>query len=225
LQRIKNVVIKTDPTSNAGNSITAFILDTKTEGFSATKIPDKMGMRGSDTGSLHFDNVKIPEKNILLGEGAGAFVLMRGLNVERLLGAALPIGIMQAVIDTAFPYVHERHQFGKPVGKNQLMQGKMAEMYSTLAACRAYTYTMLKAAENNVDDMSNHDCAALVYYVSEKCVQVALEGIQMLGGNGYINDYPVGRYLRDAKLMEIGAGTTEVRKIILGRYFNEIFSE
>ncbi|CBY21450.1 unnamed protein product [Oikopleura dioica] len=214
---------KTDPTSNAGDSITAFIVDTDAEGFTANHIPEKMGMRGSPTGDLHFDNVKVPKENILLGEGAGAFVLMRGLNIERLLGAAMPVGIMQAVVDQSFPYAHERKQFGRPIGKFQLMQGKMAEMYSSLSACRAYTYSMLKSADQDPEAMSNHECASLIMFVSDACTKVALEGIQILGGNGYVNDYPVNRYMRDAKLMEIGAGTTEVRKVILGRYFNDYF--
>ena len=182
-----------------------------------------MGMRGSPTGDLHFDNVKVPKENVLLGEGAGAFVLMRGLNIERLLGAAMPVGIMQAVVDQSFPYAHERKQFGRPIGKFQLMQGKMAEMYSSLSACRAYTYSMLKSADQDPEAMSNHECASLIMFVSDACTKVALEGIQILGGNGYVNDYPVNRYMRDAKLMEIGAGTTEVRKVILGRYFNDFF--
>jgi len=212
---------KTDPTSNGGGSLTAFILDTKTEGFTANHIPGKLGMRGSPTGDLSLDNVKIPADCVLGGEGWGAAVLMSGLNIERILAAAVPVGIAQAAIDCAFPYAHERKQFDTPIGEFQLIQGKMADMYTELSACRSYLYNIARDADKR--EPTNHECAGLVLYCAEKATKIALDAIQILGGNGYINDYPTGRYVRDAKLWEIGAGTSEVRRVIVGRYFNSLF--
>lgn len=160
------------------------------------------------------------EANILGKYNHGVYVLMSGLDLERLLLAAGPVGIMQAVIDCSFPYIHDRKQFGKAVGEFQLMQGKMADMYTRLSACRTYMYTVARACDNG--KFSNRDCAGIILYAAENATQVALDGIQLLGGNGYINDYPTGRFLRDAKLYEIGAGTSEVRRWLIGRSFNEL---
>lgn len=226
---------KTDPTRSDGKSVTAFIIDTRTEGFTANHIHGKLGMRGSPTGDLHFDNMKVPATSVLRGEGQGAAVLMSGLNIERILAAAVPIGIAQAALDCAIPYAHDRKQFGKRIGEFQLLQGKMADMYTTLSACRSYLYNVARHAE--LHEPTNHECAGLVLYCAEKSTQICLDAIQILGGNGYskytsvvfcasffsVNDYPVGRYLRDAKLWEIGAGTSEVRRLIIGRYFNQMY--
>lgn len=215
---------RTDPTSKGSKSITAFAIDVRElEGFTATPIPGKMGVRGSYTGELHFDNVKIPASAVLGAEGKGAAVLMKGLNVERLTGAAGAVGYMQAACDCAFPYAHERKQFGVPIGEFQMMQSKMAEMYAQLSATRAYLYALLKAADKDQKTLTNHDCAAVLMYGAEQATKVSLEAIQILGGNGYTNAYPAERIMRDCKIGEIGAGTTEVRKLILGRHFNALY--
>lgn len=197
------VYAKTDV--NAGSKgITAFIIEKGMPGFTTGKKLDKLGMRGSNTCELIFEDCKVPAENVLGGEGKGVRVLMSGLDYERLVLAAGPVGLMQAAMDVVVPYVHERKQFGTSIGEFQLMQGKLADMYTDLAACRSYLYTAARAADEG--NTSRKDCAGVILYCAEKATQVALQAIQTLGGNGYINDYPTGRLLRDAKLYEIGAG-------------------
>jgi isovaleryl-CoA dehydrogenase len=200
--------------------ITAFIFETDTPGFSVAQKLDKLGMRGSNTGELVFENCAVPAENILRDEGAGIKVLMSGLDYERAVLAAGPLGIMQAALDAVLPYVHERQQFGQPIGTFQLMQGKLADMYTTLCACRAYCYAVAQACDRG--ETTRKDAAGAILYCAEKATWMALEAIQCLGGNGYINDYPTGRLLRDAKLYEIGAGTSEIRRMLIGR---ELFNE
>jgi isovaleryl-CoA dehydrogenase len=213
------VYAKTD--AEAGpKGITAFIVETKAKGFSVAQKLDKLGMRGSNTGELVFNDCEVPLENVLQAEGKGVNVLMSGLDYERAILAAGPLGIMQAAMDAVVPYVHERKQFGQPIGTFQLMQGKIADMYSTLSACRAYCYAVAKACDRN--QITRKDAAGVILYCAEKATWMALEAIQCLGGNGYINDYPTGRLLRDAKLYEIGAGTSEIRRMLIGR---EIFNE
>ncbi|MEZ5832473.1 MAG: isovaleryl-CoA dehydrogenase [Dongiaceae bacterium] len=213
------VYAKTD--AEAGpKGITAFIVETKTKGFQVAQKLDKLGMRGSNTGELVFNECEVPAENVLQAEGKGVNVLMSGLDYERAILAAGPLGIMQAAMDVALPYVHERKQFGQPIGTFQLMQGKIADMYSTLSACRAYCYAVAKACDRG--QVTRKDAAGVILYCAEKATWMALEAIQCLGGNGYINDYPTGRLLRDAKLYEIGAGTSEIRRMLIGR---EIFNE
>ncbi|GBN71879.1 Isovaleryl-CoA dehydrogenase, mitochondrial [Araneus ventricosus] len=188
------------------------------EGFSVGKPLDKLGMRGSPTGELIFEDCKVPAENLLGAEGKGVYVLMSGLDVERLVLAAGPVGIMQACCDVAFDYVHHRKQFGHRIGEFQLIQGKIADMYTTLNACRAYLYSVARAADQG--HMNSNACAGVILYCAEKATQMALNAIQCLGGNGYINDYVTGRLLRDAKLFEIGGGTSEIRRMIIGRVLN-----
>ncbi|MDZ7627095.1 MAG: isovaleryl-CoA dehydrogenase [Parvularculaceae bacterium] len=211
------VYAKTDP--NAGpRGITAFIVEKGQKGFTAAQKLDKLGMRGSDTGELVFEDCEVPEENIVGTLNGGVGVLMSGLDYERVVLSAGPIGIMQACMDTVIPYVHERKQFDKPIGSFQLVQGKLADMYTTMNACRAYVYAVAAACDRG--ETTRQDAAGCILYAAEKATQVALDAIQLLGGNGYINDYPTGRYLRDAKLYEIGAGTSEIRRMLIGR---EIF--
>lgn len=200
--------------------ITAFIIEKTMAGFSTGLKLDKLGMRGSNTGELIFDNCEVPADNILGSEGGGVKVLMSGLDVERVVLAGGPIGIMAAAMDIVVPYVHEREQFGKPIGTFQLMQGKLADMYTTMNACRSYVYAVARACDQG--NITRKDSAGCILYAAEKGTQMALEAIQCLGGNGYINDYATGRLLRDAKLYEIGAGTSEIRRMLIGR---EIFNE
>ncbi|UCH18885.1 MAG: isovaleryl-CoA dehydrogenase [Burkholderiales bacterium] len=206
-------------------SITAFIVEKGMKGFSAAQKLDKLGMRGSHTGEMVFDNVEVPAENILGALNGGAKVLMSGLDYERAVLAAGPIGIMQAVMDNVVPYVHDRKQFGQSIGEFQLIQGKLADMYTVLQAGRAFCYTIGK----NLDLLGaehvrrvRKDCASVILWCAEKATWMAGEGIQIFGGNGYINDYPLGRLWRDAKLYEIGAGTSEVRRMLIGR---ELFTE
>jgi isovaleryl-CoA dehydrogenase len=213
------VYVKTDIEAGS-KGITAFIIERGMEGFSSAQKLDKLGMRGSNTGELIFNNCKVPVANILGKEGEGVKVLMSGLDYERVVLAAGPVGIMAAAMDIVVPYMHEREQFGKPIGTFQLMQGKLADMYTTMSACRSYVYAVARACDNG--QVTRKDSAGCILYAAEKATQVALEAIQCLGGNGYINDYPTGRLLRDAKLYEIGAGTSEIRRMLIGR---EIFSE
>jgi isovaleryl-CoA dehydrogenase len=213
------VYVKTDIEAGS-KGITAFIIERGMEGFSSAQKLDKLGMRGSNTGELIFNNCKVPVANILGKEGEGVKVLMSGLDYERVVLAAGPVGIMAAAMDIVVPYMHEREQFGKPIGTFQLMQGKLADMYTTMNACRSYVYAVARACDNG--QVTRKDSAGCILYAAEKATQVALEAIQCLGGNGYINDYPTGRLLRDAKLYEIGAGTSEIRRMLIGR---EIFSE
>ncbi|XP_007561202.1 isovaleryl-CoA dehydrogenase, mitochondrial [Poecilia latipinna] len=214
------VYAKTDPEAHQ-KGITAFIVEKGMPGFSTAQKLDKLGMRGSNTCELIFEDCKIPEKNILGSLNKGVYVMMSGLDLERLVLAAGPVGIMQSVLDAAVPYLHVREAFGQKIGHFQLMQGKMADMYTRLSSCRQYLYNVARACDKG--HFSSKDCAGVILYCAENATQVALDGIQCLGGNGYINDYPVGRFLRDAKLYEIGAGTSEVRRIIIGRAFNSMF--
>lgn len=212
------VYAKTDSKAGA-KGITAFLVE-KEFGFTTAQKLDKLGMRGSNTGELVFENVEVPEENILGEVNKGVNVLMSGLDYERAVLAAGPTGIMQACMDAVIPYVHERKQFGKAIGEFELMQGKMADMYTTMNATKAYVYAVGKACDRG--ETTRKDAAGVILYAAEKATWMALEAIQTLGGNGYTNDYPVGRYLRDAKLYEIGAGTSEIRRMLIGR---ELFNE
>lgn len=213
------VYAKTDMEAGP-RGITAFLIEKGFKGFSTAQKLDKLGMRGSDTCELVFENCEVPEENILGGVGRGVNVLMSGLDYERSVLAAGPLGIMQACMDVVVPYLHERKQFGQPIGQFQLMQGKVADMYTTLNASRAYVYAVANACSRG--ETSRKDCAGAILYAAEKATWMALEAIQCLGGNGYINEYPTGRFLRDAKLYEIGAGTSEIRRMLIGR---ELFNE
>ncbi|XP_055337016.1 isovaleryl-CoA dehydrogenase, mitochondrial-like [Paramacrobiotus metropolitanus] len=213
------VYAKTDAQAKPQHSITAFLVDKGTPGFKTAQKLDKLGMRGSNTCELVFEDCKVPAENVLGQINKGVYVLMSGLDTERLILSAGPVGIMQACCDTTFDYVHQRKQFGKQIGTFQLMQGKMADMYTTLSACRSYVYNVARACD--AGHFSSKDCAGAILYAAESATQVALQAIQALGGNGYINDYPTGRYLRDAKLYEIGAGTSEVRRSLIGRRLND----
>ncbi len=208
------VYAKTDPAAGP-RGITAFIVEKGMKGFSVSPKLDKLGMRGSDTAELVFEDCEIPEENVIGGVGLGANVLMSGLDYERAVLAAGPLGIMQAALDIVLPYVHERKQFGQPIGTFQLVQGKIADMYVTLNAARAYVYTVARACDR--DETTREDAAGAILYAAEAATRVALDAIQLLGGNGYINDYATGRLLRDAKLYEIGAGTSEIRRMLIGR--------
>ncbi|MBZ9885604.1 isovaleryl-CoA dehydrogenase [Mesorhizobium sp. CA10] len=213
------VYAKTDPERHA-RGITAFIVEKTMAGFSVAQKLDKLGMRGSNTGELVFEDVEVPFENVLHEEGRGVEVLMSGLDYERAVLSGGPIGLMAACLDVAVPYVHERKQFGQPIGTFQLVQGKLADMYSTMNAARAYVYAVAAACDRG--ETSRKDAAGCVLFAAEKATQMALDAIQLLGGNGYINDYPTGRLLRDAKLYEIGAGTSEIRRWLIGR---EIMAE
>jgi isovaleryl-CoA dehydrogenase len=213
------VYAKTDPDAGA-RGITAFLIEKGMKGFSTAQKLDKLGMRGSDTCELVFEDCEVPEENVLGQVGKGVNVLMSGLDYERVVLAAGPLGIMQAALDTVMPYVHERRQFGQAIGEFQLVQGKLADMYVGLNACRAYVYAVAKACDRG--ETTREDAAGAILYAAEKATKVALDAIQLLGGNGYINDYPTGRLLRDAKLYEIGAGTSEIRRMLIGR---ELFAK
>ncbi|CAL8286937.1 unnamed protein product [Lota lota] len=214
------VYAKTNPAAHQ-KGITAFIVEKGMPGFSTAQKLDKLGMRGSNTCELLFEDCKVPAKNVLGPLNKGVYVMMSGLDIERLVLASGPIGIMQAVLDFAVPYLHVREAFGQKIGHFQLMQGKMADMYTRLSCCRQYLYNVARACDKG--HFSSMDCAGVILYCAENATQVALDGIQCLGGNGYINDYPMGRFLRDAKLYEIGAGTSEVRRLIIGRAFNAMY--
>ncbi len=213
------VYAKTDPDAGS-RGITAFLIERGMAGFSTAQKLDKLGMRGSNTCELIFEDTEVPYENVLGEEGRGVQVLMSGLDYERVVLAAGPIGIMQACLDVVVPYVHEREQFGQPIGTFQLIQGKLADMYVTTSSCRAYVYAVAAACDRG--QTTRKDAAGCILLAAEKATQMALEAIQCLGGNGYINDYPTGRLLRDAKLYEIGAGTSEIRRMLIGR---EIFTE
>ncbi len=213
------VYAKTDPTAGS-RGITAFIVEKTFKGFSASKKLDKLGMRGSDTSELVFEDCQVPAENVLGVVGNGVNVLMSGLDYERAVLAAGPLGLMQACLDLVIPYLHQRSQFGQPIGRFQLMQAKLADMYVTLNAAKAYVYAVAKACDRG--ETSREDAAGAILYAAERATWMALEAIQCLGGNGYINDYPTGRLLRDAKLYEIGAGTSEIRRMLIGR---EIFDK
>ncbi|MBO6635039.1 isovaleryl-CoA dehydrogenase [Parvibaculum sp.] len=213
------VYAKTDAAAGP-KGITPFLIEKGFKGFSVGQKLDKLGMRGSSTAELVFENCEVPEENVLGKLNEGVRVLMSGLDYERAVLAAGPLGIMQACMDAVVPYVHERKQFGEPIGTFQLMQGKLADMYSTMNACRAYVYAVAKACDRG--QTTRKDAAGAILYAAEKATWMALEAIQALGGNGYINDYATGRLLRDAKLYEIGAGTSEIRRMLIGR---ELFNE
>jgi isovaleryl-CoA dehydrogenase len=213
------VYAKTDPAAGP-RGITAFLIEKGFPGFSTAQKLDKLGMRGSNTCELVFEDCEVPAENVLSTEGRGVNVLMSGLDYERAVLAAGPLGIMQACMDAVIPYVHERKQFGQAIGEFQLMQGKLADMYTTMNAARAYVYTVAKACDRG--QTTRKDAAGAILFAAEKATWMALEAIQALGGNGYINDYPTGRLLRDAKLYEIGAGTSEIRRMLIGR---ELFAE
>ena len=208
------VYAKTEPTMGS-RGITAFIIEREMKGFSVAQKLDKLGMRGSNTGELVFDNVEVPFENVLGVENKGVEVLMSGLDYERTVLAAGPLGIMAACLDVAVPYVQQRRQFGQAIGDFQLVQGKLADMYVTMNAARAYVYASAGACDRG--ETARKDAAGCILFAAEKATQMALDALQLLGGNGYINDYPTGRLLRDAKLYEIGAGTSEIRRWLIGR--------
>ena len=213
------VYAKTDPSAGS-RGITAFLIEKEFKGFSTSQKLDKLGMRGSNTCELVFVNCEVPEENVLGGVGRGVNVLMSGLDYERSVLAAGPIGIMQACMDVVLPFIHDRKQFGEPIGSFQLMQGKIADMYTTMNACKAYVYAVAAACDRG--ETARKDAAGAILYAGEKATWMALEAIQCLGGAGYTNEAPTGRLLRDAKLYEIGAGTSEIRRWLIGR---ELFEE
>ena len=213
------IYAKTDPDAGP-RGMTAFIVEAGFKGFCTAQKLDKLGMRGSDTCELIFEDCEVPEENVLGKVGKGVNVLMSGLDYERAVLAAGPLGIMQACMDIVVPYVHDREQFGQPIGTFQLMQGKLADMYVTMNACKAYVYAVAQACDRG--ETTRKDAAGAILYAGEKATWMALEAIQTLGGNGYVNEYPTGRLLRDAKLYEIGAGTSEIRRMLIGR---ELFEE
>jgi isovaleryl-CoA dehydrogenase len=213
------VYAKTDATAGA-RGITAFLVEKKFKGFSTAQKLDKLGMRGSDTGEIVFQDCEVPEENVLGAVGNGVNILMSGLDYERVVLAAGPLGLMQAAIDLVIPYIHDRKQFGQSIGRFQLMQAKIADMYVGMNAAKAYVYAVAKACDEG--RTTREDAAGAILFASERATQIALEAIQTLGGNGYINEFPAGRLLRDAKLYEIGAGTSEIRRMLIGR---EIFEK
>ncbi|MEH6478086.1 MAG: isovaleryl-CoA dehydrogenase [Sneathiella sp.] len=213
------VYAKTDPEAGP-RGISAFIIEKGFKGFSTAQKLDKLGMRGSNTCELVFEDCEVPEENMLGPLNGGVRILMSGLDYERVVLSAGPLGIMDACMDVVIPYIHEREQFGQAIGTFQLMQGKVADMYSTMNACKAYVYTVAKACDRG--ETARKDAAGVILYAAEKATWMALEAIQALGGNGYINEFPAGRLLRDAKLYEIGAGTSEIRRMLIGR---ELFNE
>ena len=195
--------------------ITAFLIEKGFKGFSTAQKLDKLGMRGSDTCELVFEDCEVPEENVLGDVGGGVTILMSGLDYERVVLAAGPLGIMQACMDVVMPYIHERRQFGQAIGEFQLVQGKVADMYVAMNASKAYVYAVAKACDRG--ETTREDAAGAILYAAENATRMALDAVQLLGGNGYINDYPTGRFLRDAKLYEIGAGTSEIRRMLIGR--------
>ncbi|MCQ4158331.1 isovaleryl-CoA dehydrogenase [Roseomonas sp. GC11] len=213
------VYARTDPTPGP-RGISAFLVEKGFPGFSVGRKLDKLGMRGSNTGELVFQDCRVPLENRLGEEGQGVSILMSGLDYERAVLAGGPLGIMRACLDVVLPYVHQRRQFGRPIGEFQLMQGKLADMYTQMNAARAYVYTVARACDHG--QVTRKDSAGAILYAAERATALALEAIQCLGGNGYINDYATGRLLRDAKLYEIGAGTSEIRRMLIGR---ELFAE
>lgn len=214
------VYARTAPKSTTGHGITAFLIEKSFPGFRTAQKLDKLGMRGSNTCELVFESCEVPEENVLGRLNHGVRVLMSGLDYERTLLAAGPVGIMQACLDLVMPYVHERKQFDQPIGAFQFIQGKLADMYTDLNASRSYLYAVAKACDQGL--VSRKDAASVILYTAERATQMALQTIQILGGNGYVNEYPAGRLLRDAKLYEIGAGTSEIRRMLIGR---ELFKE
>jgi isovaleryl-CoA dehydrogenase len=213
------VYARTDPDAGA-RGITAFLIEKDFKGFTTAQKLDKLGMRGSDTCELVFSDCEVPEENILGGLNDGWTVLISGLDYERVVLAAGPLGIMQACVDVVMPYIHERKQFGRSIGEFELVQGKVADMHVTMNAAKAYVYTVAKACDRG--ETTREDAAGAILFAAEAATRSALDAIQLLGGNGYVNDYPVGRLLRDAKLYEIGAGTSEIRRMLIGR---ELFNK
>ncbi|GME22761.1 Acyl-CoA dehydrogenase conserved site [Neofusicoccum parvum] len=225
------VYAKTTPDA-ASKGITAFVVETTAKGFSCARKLDKLGMRGSNTGELAFEDVFVPDENVLGQVDKGVRVLMEGLDLERLVLSAGPLGIMQSVLDTVLPYAHTRTQFGQPIAHNQLVQGKLADMHTKLQASRAYTYAVAAQVDRHAADIASgayviptQDCAGAILYAAERASECAADGVQLMGGMGYMNEVPAGRYLRDAKLYEIGAGTSEVRRMVIGRVFNRLYKE
>jgi len=215
------LVVYAKTEKDAGSKgITAFIIEKNFKGFSVGEKLDKLGMRGSNTGELIFDNCEVPEENVLGEVNKGAQVLMSGLDYERVVLAGGPLGVMQNCWDIIVPYVHERKQFNQPIGSFQLIQGKLADIYTGMNACKSYVYNVAQSCDRK--ETTRKDSAGAILYAAEKCTEITLEAIQILGGNGYTNDYPVARLLRDSKLYEIGAGTSEIRRMLIGR---EIFNE
>lgn len=217
------VYAKTEPEKKS-KGITAFIVEKTMDGFSVARKLDKLGMRGSNTGELVFDNVFVPQENVLGKINKGVTVLMEGLDLERLVLSAGPLGIMQACLDLVLPYTHQRKQFDTPIAHNQLVQGKLADMYTKLQAARAYTYTTAKTVDEE-GRIRTQDCAGAILYAAERATECGLDAIQLMGGNGYVNEIPAGRLLRDAKLYEIGAGTSEIRRMVIGRAFNKEYAD
>ncbi|KAI4172485.1 MAG: hypothetical protein LQ343_003575 [Gyalolechia ehrenbergii] len=218
------VYAKTEP-DKGSKGITAFILDTSSPGFSCARKLDKLGMRGSNTGEIVFENVFIPSENVLGEVNRGVKVLMEGLDIERLVLSAGPIGIMQSALSLSLPYTHTRTQFSTPIAHNQLIQAKLADMHVALSASRAYTYATARALDDHPEGkVETKDCAGAILFAAERATQVALDAVQLLGGVGYVNEVPAGRLVRDAKLYEIGAGTSEVRRMVIGRAFNREFA-
>ncbi|RAK80885.1 isovaleryl-CoA dehydrogenase [Aspergillus fijiensis CBS 313.89] len=222
------VYAKTEP-EKGSKGITAFVVEKEFQGFSCARKLDKLGMRGSNTGELVFEDVFVPKENVLGEVNRGVKVLMEGLDLERLVLSAGPLGIMQAALDLVLPYTHVRKQFGTPIAHNQLIQGKLADMHTKLAASRAYTYATARQIDNSAGSPSGaiirtQDCAGAILYAAERATECALDAIQLMGGNGYINEIPAGRLLRDAKLYEIGAGTSEIRRMVIGRAFNKEYA-
>jgi isovaleryl-CoA dehydrogenase len=215
------VYAKTDPKAGS-KGISAFIIEKAMKGFSCSRKLDKLGMRGSNTGELVFDNVFVPKENLLGKLNSGVYILMSGLDYERLVLTAGPIGIMRRALDETLPYVHTRKQFGKPIAENQLIQGKLADMYTKYAASRAYLYAAAREADAGKKD--TRDCAGAILYAAERCTEVCLDAIQCLGGMGYVNETVPGRLLRDSKLYEIGAGTSEIRRMVIGRAFTKEYN-
>ena len=213
------IYAKTDPTL-ASRGISAFLVEKGFAGFSVAQKQDKLGMRGSPTGELRFEDCEVPAENLLGQENEGVAVLMSGLDYERVVLAAGPLGIMQAALDVVLPYLHQREQFGRPIGEFQLMQGKLADMYTTMNACKSYVYAVAQSCDRG--ETTRKDAAGAILYASEKATWMTLQAIQAMGAMGYVNDTPTGRLLRDAKLYEIGAGTSEIRRMLIGR---ELFSE
>jgi isovaleryl-CoA dehydrogenase len=216
------VYAKTDPEKKS-RGITAFIVEKPSKGFSCARKLDKLGMRGSNTGELIFEDVFVPRENLLGKLNEGVTVLMEGLDLERLVLSAGPLGIMQACLDLVLPYTHTRKQFDTPIAHNQLVQGKLADMYTKLQAARAYTYATAKKVDEE-GEIKTQDCAGAILYAAERATECGLDAVQLLGGNGYVNEIPAGRLLRDAKLYEIGAGTSEVRRMVIGRAFNKEYA-
>ncbi|KAF1849088.1 acyl-CoA dehydrogenase NM domain-like protein [Cucurbitaria berberidis CBS 394.84] len=220
------VYAKTQPDASS-KGITAFIVETTAKGFSVANKLDKFGMRGSNTGELVFEDVFVPKENILGEVNRGVRVLMEGLDLERLVLSAGPLGLMQASLDTVLPYTHQRKQFGIPIAHNQLVQGKLADMYTKFRASQSFTYTVARAVDEShaSPDIRTQDCAGAILYAAERASEVAADAVQLMGGMGYMNEVPVGRILRDAKLYEIGAGTSEVRRMVIGRAFNKEYKQ